>query len=82
MAAAIPAACYNAGECAEIIKDGHNGVLARTEQEWVDKLDLVIRNTEFRKNLGVNGYNSVKDRFSKEKAAEVLSNSLESVVKT
>lgn len=81
MAASIPAACYNSGECSEIIKDGFSGILAKTEQEWIDKLDLVIRNAEFRKNLGINGYNIVKDRFSKEKAAEVLSNALESVIK-
>ena len=39
------------GQFSEIIKDGQTGYLAKTEQDWIDKLSLLIENKEKRIEL-------------------------------
>lgn len=79
MAAGIPTVSYNSGECSKIIKDGINGMLAKTNEEWENKLELLIKNPELRKKIGQNGYQIVKEKYSKERCVEILSSSLEQV---
>ena len=80
MAGSVPVICYNAGECAQIIQDGVNGMLAKTEEEWYLKLDSLVKDDLLREKIGNNGYNTVKGKFSKEESARILILSLEKVL--
>ncbi len=42
MSAGVPPVCFNAGECMDVISDGITGMLASTEKEWEEKLELLI----------------------------------------
>ena len=79
MAAGIPTVSYDAGDCSTIIKDGVNGMLAKTNEEWENKLELLIKNENLRKEIGLNGYKTIKENFSREKISEILNSSLEKV---
>jgi len=52
MAVGIPSVVSYTKTNAELIADGRNGFLVRTEQEWIDRLSLLIENDEVRYRLG------------------------------
>lgn len=51
------------GQCPDLIEDGVNGMLAGSNQEWVDKLELLIADGELRARLARNGLETVRSRF-------------------
>jgi glycosyltransferase involved in cell wall biosynthesis len=55
MAVGIPGVASPVGINRDIIKNGRNGFLAQTPNEWVDKLSLLIENALLRKRLGQQG---------------------------
>jgi glycosyltransferase involved in cell wall biosynthesis len=66
MAVSIPTVMSPVGVNTEIITDGVNGFLAGSQEEWVEKLSLLIDNAELRKNLGSAGRKTVETRYSVE----------------
>ncbi len=76
MALEIPAVMSPVGVNTEIIKDGENGFLAKDEQEWFDKLSLLIENSQLREKLGKAGRQTVIEKYSvdanKQKYLDVL----------
>lgn len=60
----IPCVCSPIGVNKEIITDGINGFLAGTENEWIEKLSLLIENPEIRKKIGIAGRKTVEERYS------------------
>jgi glycosyltransferase involved in cell wall biosynthesis len=48
----------------EIIQQGINGFLASTEEEWLDKLTLLIENEELRLLLGKAGRKTIENKYS------------------
>lgn len=64
MALGIPTVCSPVGVNKEIIEDGVNGFLASTEGEWVDKLSLLIKDSELRRRLGEAGRKTVEMRYA------------------
>lgn len=66
MALEVPTIMSAIGVNTEIIQDGENGFLASTEEEWVDKISRLIDSFELRKQLGINGRNTVVKRYSVE----------------
>jgi len=52
MAAGLPVVGRKVGSNAEVIKDGVNGFLVDTEQEWFERLSLLIENSELRRKMG------------------------------
>jgi glycosyltransferase involved in cell wall biosynthesis len=64
MALGIPAIMSPVGVNTEIITDGINGFLASGEQEWIEKLSLLIEAPELRKKLGTAGRTTVEERYS------------------
>ncbi len=65
MALEIPAIMSPVGVNSEIIKDGVNGFLATTEQEWLDKISILIDNEEMRIKMGQEARKTIVDRYSK-----------------
>jgi glycosyltransferase involved in cell wall biosynthesis len=64
MALGIPAVLSAVGVNNEIIENGKNGFLVATEDEWVEKLSLLIENEELRKRIGESGRKTVLEHYS------------------
>lgn len=61
----------------EIIQDGVNGYLASTENEWVEKLSMLIESKELRKTIGEAGRKTIEEKYSLNSQKEVLLKVLE-----
>lgn len=66
MALEIPTIMSPIGVNADIIKDGENGFLASSTEEWVEKLSLLIENPTLRKKMGKAGRKTVEASYSVE----------------
>lgn len=64
MALGIPTICSPVGVNTDIIQDDQNGLLASTEDEWVDKLTRLLRSRELRQRLGQAGRATVEQKYS------------------
>ncbi len=64
MALGVPTVCSPVGVNSEIIRDGENGLLAASEDEWVETLALLLRSPELRRRLGAAGRATVEQRYS------------------
>ncbi|MFC2086277.1 glycosyltransferase family 4 protein [Bacteroidota bacterium] len=64
MALEIPTIMSPVGVNTEIIQDGINGFLASTDEEWTDKLSLLIDSLELRKKIGAAGRKTVLEKYS------------------
>jgi len=81
MAMGIPTVCSPVGVNTEIIQDNENGLIANSEDEWVEKLSLLIRSSDLRSRLGKAGRRTIEDRFSAAVQAPRVYDVLESVVR-
>ncbi|HSY76250.1 MAG TPA: glycosyltransferase family 4 protein [Bacteroidia bacterium] len=64
MSLCIPPVISPVGVNSEIVQDGVNGFLARTNREWVDKLSQLIESPELRKKIGVKARETVVEKYS------------------
>ncbi len=64
MAAGIPTICSPVGVNTDIIQDDQNGFIAATEDEWVEKLTLLLHSPELRQRLGHAGRATVEEKYS------------------
>jgi glycosyltransferase involved in cell wall biosynthesis len=64
MGLAVCAVLSPVGINKEIIRDGINGFIADTEDEWVSKLSMLIENRELREMTGAEGRKTVEQKFS------------------
>ncbi len=64
MAAGVPAVLERVGANMDVITDGHNGLLAGTTEEWVEKLSLLIEHPDVRLRLGSTGRQTVEQSYS------------------
>lgn len=64
MGLGIPTVCSPVGVNTEIIQDGQNGLIAASEDEWVDKLSQLLRSPELRQRLGRAGRATVEQKYS------------------
>jgi glycosyltransferase involved in cell wall biosynthesis len=81
MGLGIPAVCSPVGVNSEIVRDGESGLLAATEDEWVEKLTLLLRSAELRARLGRAGRATVEERYSAAGQAPRVFQIIESVVR-
>lgn len=66
MALSIPTIMSPVGVNTDIIKDGENGFLASSTNEWVEKLSLLIEDEKLRMKLGKAGRETVEQEYSVE----------------
>jgi glycosyltransferase involved in cell wall biosynthesis len=64
MAVGVPTVVSPVGVNSEIIEDGKNGFIAATDEEWVEKLSLLISDRVLRERFAKNGRRTVEDRYS------------------
>jgi glycosyltransferase involved in cell wall biosynthesis len=70
MALEIPAIMSPVGVNCEIIKDGVNGFLANSEQEWLDKISILIEDEKLRESMGKEARKTIIERYSKNSEKE------------
>jgi len=64
MALRIATVMSPVGVNTDIIQDGVNGFLADKTEEWVDKLSLLIDDSNLRRTLADNGRTTVLEKYS------------------
>jgi glycosyltransferase involved in cell wall biosynthesis len=80
MALCIPTVMSPVGVNSTIIKDGMNGFLASSDEEWFDKLCRLIDSPELRKELGQNGRRTVVEKYSVQANKHLYSKYLQSLL--
>jgi glycosyltransferase involved in cell wall biosynthesis len=78
MACGIPAIASPVGVHNQIIQDGHNGYLARTSEEWIARLRLLLDDVGLRARLGAAGRKTVEENYSLAVAADKIASVLRS----
>jgi len=64
MSVGIPCVASDVGANRDIIEDGVNGYLAKTEEEWLAKISNLIQNPQLRMNMGLKGRKTVEEKYS------------------
>lgn len=81
MALGIPTIATAIGTNFRVIEDGVSGFLANTEEEWIEKLSLLIENPNLRKRLGEAARKKVENEFSLNANSGKYLSAFESVLK-
>jgi glycosyltransferase involved in cell wall biosynthesis len=64
MALQVPTVVSPVGVNPEIVRHGENGLLAVTEDEWVNAVGNLVEDSTMRQRLGAAGRQTVVDRYS------------------
>lgn len=64
MAFGVPAVVSPVGVNTDIVRDGENGMLARTDDEWVARLSALVEDAQLRERLGAAGRETVVASYS------------------
>lgn len=78
MAMAKPTLSSDIGETSNIIRDGENGFLAKTKEEFTDKMQRLIENQNLRRQMGEKARKVAEEKYS----LEVLGRQLYEILKT
>ena len=76
----VPAVCTPVGINREVIEDGVNGFWAVTNEQWVEKLSLLIEDPALRVKMGRAGREKIMERYTVQKCAPMLIQWMKSVV--
>jgi len=80
MALGIPAICSDVGTSAEVIRDGENGLLANSAEQWVERLTRLVDDAALRRKIGRAGRQTVVERYSTIVCAASFAEAIRSVV--
>jgi L-malate glycosyltransferase len=64
MGVGVPVVASRIGAACEFIRDGDNGFLAASTDEWIEKLSRLITDPALRASMGSAGRRTVEERFS------------------
>lgn len=64
MAFGLPTVASNAGMTPMIIRHGENGLLVRSDDEWVEALERLVRDADLRRRLGDAARRDAVDKYS------------------
>ena len=67
MAVGLPAVCTRIGFNCELIRDGENGFLVESSEEWIDSLSRLVESAELRVRIGTAARREVEERYSLQK---------------
>lgn len=81
LAVGLPVVARKIGSNGEVIKDGINGFVVETEEEWFDRLSLLIENHNLRLQMGEAARQTVLENYSiavqMPRVAEIFNRTLE-----
>lgn len=77
MASGVATIVSPIGVNATIVQDGINGLWATNEEDWIQKLSLLLINQELRNRLGQEGRKTIENHYSLEKASKIFIKTLE-----
>ena len=84
MGMGIPPVMSNVGVNSKIVQDGVNGFLAGTDEEWIEKIERLIKDHELRARMGAAARRSVEEHWSvnawKDKYVRIFREVLERVI--
>lgn len=66
MAAGLPIIATAIAPNYKVIEDGYNGFLVKNDDEWIKKLELLIKDTQLRKQMGQNSRKFAEEHSSVE----------------
>lgn len=72
MACGLPVVASPVGMNVEVVKEGENGFLAGSDQEWIDTLEKLIVDPEMRQAFGKKGRELVMERFTLDRNFEKM----------
>jgi glycosyltransferase involved in cell wall biosynthesis len=81
MAAGVPTVASALGANREVIRHGHNGMLATTTEEWLEALRSLIEDPGLRSRLGQAGRRAVEERYSMRTSAAKFETVIREVVR-
>jgi glycosyltransferase involved in cell wall biosynthesis len=64
MAVGVPGVVSRVGTAIDIVKEGDNGFLAGSDDEWVEKVGKLIEDPELRRRVGASGRRTAERDFS------------------
>lgn len=70
MGVGVPSIGSALGGNLEVVRDGENGLLAASNEDWIEKITRVARDPELARRLGAAGRKTVCDRYSSEVCAD------------
>ena len=82
MAAGVPSVISKVGENIYAVEDNVNGLLAASQDEWIEKLSILTKDSELRRRLGVAGLETVKKEYSTKVCSKLLIEGLEKTFKS
>ena len=65
MAFGLPTVATNVGTTPKIIQQKENGWLVKTDEEWIDALESLVKNSDLRRKMGEAARKTVLDNYSK-----------------
>ena len=65
MSFGLPTVSTNVGTTPRIISHMNNGLLVKTDEEWINSLELLAKDKDLRKKLGLSARESVLKKYSK-----------------
>jgi len=72
MAGQLPIVCSPVGEAKFIVQEGMNGFFAATTEEWVVKLEELLKDDKLRERLGKAGRKLVEEKYTEELTFQIL----------
>lgn len=81
MSMGIPAICSPVGMNREIIRDGENGFLTFSPEEWFEKIQILVKNSDLRKKMGLQGRKTVEKKYDLKLWTQVFIEALKKTVK-
>jgi glycosyltransferase involved in cell wall biosynthesis len=72
LALGVPSVSARVGTAAALIREGDNGLLAGSPDEWQDQLEALIWDRALRQRLAAAGYETVTGGYSTERVAPLL----------
>jgi glycosyltransferase involved in cell wall biosynthesis len=80
MGVGVPVVASRIGAACEFIRDGENGFLAGSHEEWIDRITRLIADPALRESMGLAGRATVEAGFSVRQTAPVYLQVIDSVL--
>ncbi|MDA3886895.1 MAG: glycosyltransferase family 4 protein [Candidatus Delongbacteria bacterium] len=71
-AMSLPVVCSPIGINNQLISQGKNGFGAKSAEDWIEYLDILINNEDLRKEMGKNGRKIIEEKYDLKKASGYL----------